>query len=135
MMKILISSLLLVSHAMAWEVVKKKDHYYLEDNSHKESTRIATDGQYKDLEVKSLGAGLELIFYTQSVAGTKYPVHTWYCALYGKEQKEFIFVDQLCRTKSNINGKEVTETALIEVKGQNVIYQFEELDQSFKLTK
>lgn len=126
---------LFITNVSAWEMVKKNDHFYLEDKTLKVSEKVSTDGVHPGVEVKSIAPGLDVIYYTQSVAGTKYPVHTWNCALYSKDQKKFIFTDELCRTKTTEKGKDVTETATIEVRGQSVFFQFEELEESFKLSK
>jgi hypothetical protein len=135
-MKALIFLCMLMNSAFAWEIISHKDKAYLVDKDQKLKEEVFADKVRKEVSTKDLDSDLKLIRYLESIGGTTELTKTYNCAVYSQSQKKLLFKNNLCRTVSlKESGKEEVTSALFIVKPNKLVYEFEELKESYSLSK
>jgi hypothetical protein len=135
-MKVVLFLFMLMNSAFAWEIVTQEDKAYLLDSDKKIKEEVFADKTRKEVSTKDLNSDLKLIIYLESIGGTTEATKTYNCAVYSNSQQKLLFKNNLCRTVSlKKTGKEEITSATFSVATKKLIYVFEELTESYPLSK
>lgn len=131
-MKFLTFVLLFSSMAHAWEIKIQKDETVLFDEMLKEPVEVSAQPEKKEVYTQDLSKDVVLIIYLENIGGTKEIQKVYSCAGFSKKSGKIFFKDETCKVQKLTDKAPVTvRGGTFKVKGNKVLYKFEELEDSF----
>lgn len=130
-----VTFLLLSSASNSWEIIKEKDNFYLVDSKLQIKKQVLPYEERTAVEVVPLSLDIVILRYLEGKGGTKYLSQTYNCSIFNSFEKNFVTVDQLCKSITTLESGKTTESvATFKIDKDNLIYRFEDLNGKFSLS-